>query len=138
MRSTAAWNHAITRKRLEARAMGYNAKGMITPFLYHVVVSTPMFSRYMGWRRSRLKHTYIATHGNIVASGPFAGMRLHPEYSELPKFLGTYEANLHPAIRRLTARRYDVILNIGCAEGYYAIGFARAVPGAQVQAFDTD
>jgi hypothetical protein len=76
------------------------ARRMIRSVLYQVVVSTPMFSRYMGWRRSRLKLAYVASRGNVVAFGPFADMRLQVEYSELPKFLGTYEASLH-------ARRYD-------------------------------
>ncbi len=30
------------------------------------------------------------------------------------------------------------IVNVGCAEGYYAVGFALAVPGATVYAFDLD
>jgi hypothetical protein len=57
---------------------------------------------------------------------------------DLPKFLGTYEAALYPAIRRLTARPYDIILNIGCAEGYYTVGFARVIPNTRVLAFDND
>jgi hypothetical protein len=112
-------------------------KTILRPWL-HLLVSTPLFSRYMGWRRSRLKLAYISSHGNVVASGPFAGMRLHPEYSELPKFLGAYEATLYPAIQQLTVRPYDIVLNIGCAEGYYAVGFARAMPNTRVLAFDTD
>jgi len=113
-------------------------KRFVRPILYDHVVSTPMFARYMGWRRAKLKRTYISLRGNVVASGPFAGMRLHPDYSELPKFLGTCEAPLHPAIRTLIARSYDVVLNIGCAEGYYTIGFARVMPAVRVEAFDID
>jgi hypothetical protein len=112
--------------------------GAIRNFLYNVVVSTPLFARFMGWRRSRLKLDYVSRFGNRVASGPFTGMRLRPEFSELPKFLGTYEGVLNENVRGLLARHYDVVLNIGCAEGYYAVGVALALPNVRVEAFDLD
>ena len=31
---------------------------------------------------------------------------------------------------------YTVVVDVGCAEGYYAVGLARALPQAQVYAFD--
>jgi hypothetical protein len=65
-------------------------------------------------------------------------MRLTAEYSELPKFLGCYEAALHSYIERFCVQPYTVVLNIGCAEGYYSVGFARTMPNAQILAFDTD
>ena len=113
-------------------------KNVLRPALHRWIVSDAMFSRYMGWRRSKLKLIHIGRFGNVVVAGPFAGLRLRVEYSELPKFLGTYEFMLSPFILQLTRRRYDVILNIGCAEGYYAAGFARLMPSVKVEAFDTD
>lgn len=56
----------------------------------------------------------------------------------LPKLVGSYECELHGAVADIVSKDYDVIVDIGCAEGYYAIGFARALPKAQVYAFDTD
>lgn len=38
----------------------------------------------------------------------------------------------------LTGRQFDVVADIGCAEGYYAVGFARMFPQARVLAFDID
>jgi threonine dehydrogenase-like Zn-dependent dehydrogenase len=38
----------------------------------------------------------------------------------------------------LAADPPDIILNIGCAEGYYAIGLARLMPSARVLAHDID
>jgi ribosomal protein L11 methylase PrmA len=40
--------------------------------------------------------------------------------------------------RKLFRRRYSVVVNIGCAEGYYAVGFALRMPDAIVYAFDID
>jgi hypothetical protein len=79
---------------------------------------------------------------NRVQAGPFAGMELPDEASwadgnRLPKLLGTYEGELHSVIKTITSRSlHDLVINIGCAEGYYAIGFARAMPRAEVYAFD--
>lgn len=78
-----------------------------------------------------------------VLTGPFAGMRLlnlsaRGDGDVAPKLLGTYEQELHPHLERFATRRYDVIIDVGCAEGYYAVGLARLFPGTRVVAYDTD
>jgi hypothetical protein len=76
-----------------------------------------------------------------VAFGPFAGMRYIPSSNSsplIPKLVGTYEQELHPVLRRIAATPYDLVLDVGCAEGYYAVGLARALPGAVVRAYDVD
>jgi len=94
------------------------------------------YSRY-----ARLTRTVVRRQGTRVASGPFAGMEylLESRGSTLiPKLLGSYEAELHEAVRELIASRPKVVVNIGCAEGYYAVGLARALPDATVYAYDID
>jgi hypothetical protein len=54
------------------------------------------------------------------------------------KLIGTYEANLHPSLLRAIARAPCVVINIGCAEGFYAVGFALRMPTVQVFARDID
>jgi hypothetical protein len=75
-----------------------------------------------------------------VLSGPFRGMR-YGDFSYnsalIPKLLGTYEADLHGWVGEALAAGYDAVINIGCAEGYYAVGFAFANPTIEVVAFDT-
>ncbi len=76
-----------------------------------------------------------------VQFGPFAGLRYFDETvwgSITPKWLGSYEAELHPIIDRIAERSYHTIIDVGCAEGYYAVGLAVAIPAAKVFAFDTD
>jgi hypothetical protein len=79
-----------------------------------------------------------------VQSGPFRGMRLPSTATSwgdgdlAPKLLGCYEAELHEAIEHAIARKPDVVVNVGCAEGYYAIGLAQRLPDARVYAFDID
>ena len=51
------------------------------------------------------------------------------------KCLGTYERELHRTIEEVIGRNYDTVLNLGCAEGYYAVGLARRMR-AQIVAVD--
>ena len=87
---------------------------------------------------------FIRQHtGSVVASGPFAGMVLAPgstwgDGDVAPKLLGTYEQELHETLNRYRGCPYDAVVDIGCAEGYYAVGLARLFPRATVYAFDTD
>lgn len=75
-----------------------------------------------------------------VAAGPFAGLayvrRSHGSRL-LPKLVGSYEQEIHAWIDRLVCAAPATIVNVGCAEGYYAVGFARAMPDSRVLAFDT-
>jgi len=75
-----------------------------------------------------------------VLSGPFKGMT-YGDFSHnsslLPKLMGTYEADLHGWVGDALAAGYDGVINIGCAEGYYAVGFAHADPALDIVAFDT-
>jgi hypothetical protein len=92
-------------------------------------------------RRAEISAEIARVTGNVVQSGPFQGMILPDTVSWgdgdlAPKALGCYEAELHPAIERTIAADPLVVINIGCAEGYYAIGLARRLPGARVHAFD--
>lgn len=93
-------------------------------------------------RRRRVAAAARAGHGSLVQAGPFEGMRYLRQASwgeELvPKLLGCYEAELHEHLESLLRGGYDRVVNVGCAEGYYAVGLARRLPGAQVSAFDTD
>jgi hypothetical protein len=76
-----------------------------------------------------------------VRHGPFAGMKYAPITSNSllsPKVIGSYESPIHRWIIDAIDRNYETILNIGCAEGYYAVGFALKSKGSKVYAYDTD
>jgi len=53
------------------------------------------------------------------------------------KLLGTYEKELQDAIRALEKKRFGRIINVGAAEGYYAVGLARNFPNVPVVAEST-
>ena len=81
-------------------------------------------------------------HSLTVLNGPFQGLK-YPSLESVgsalyPKLLGSYERELHPTLSKIADEVYSEILDIGCAEGYYAIGLARKYARAQVHAFDVE
>jgi hypothetical protein len=78
--------------------------------------------------------------GTTVLHGPFKGLKFTREglltVCNTAALLGTYEMELHPQIEELCSEKFDRILDIGAAEGYYAVGMALRT-GARVDAYDT-
>jgi hypothetical protein len=82
---------------------------------------------------------YGETLGDCVRAGPFVGMQITdgPDGFGFMKLIGTYEAELHPVIEKLIElARYETVVNVGCAEGFYAVGLALRLPSVRVYAFD--
>jgi hypothetical protein len=98
--------------------------------------------RFLGqWRSITLARNYVKLHGPRVYGGIFQGMEYVGESTEgalMPRLLGTYESELHPHLRAIAADGVDAVVDVGCAEGYYAVGLARMIPGATVHAHDID
>ena len=79
--------------------------------------------------------------GIRILGGPFAGMHYLAEPAEgsiYPKLAGTYEQELAGVIETIVATPYDVVVDIGAAEGYYAVGLALRMPRVTVHAYDVD
>jgi hypothetical protein len=78
----------------------------------------------------------------VVRNGPFAGMRYPSKRATgsafYPKFLGSYESELHPVIDAIIASSYHSIVDVGCAEGYYAVGLKMRMMNTIVYAYDID
>jgi hypothetical protein len=97
-----------------------------------------LFGASQRFFRDRL---YPGNASPVVLSGPFQGMHYLDETiwgPITPKWAGTYEMELSEIIEELVRRKYSRVLNIGCAEGYYAVGLAMRDPAVEVFAFDTD
>lgn len=75
-----------------------------------------------------------------VQSGPFRGMvyAAGDMIAEVSRLLGCYEMELHGIIDGLLKNNYTRVIDVGSAEGYYAVGFAMRLPGAKVYAFESD
>jgi hypothetical protein len=78
---------------------------------------------------------FVEVHGPEVRRGPFRGMRYEVDrVVAVQKLIGAYERELHDWLERALARRPDRFVDIGAADGYYAIGIARR--GVRVEAFE--
>lgn len=106
-------------------------------------VNTHLLSMML-WHRTRLiEQMLLQQFGGgeqiAVTGGAFKGllMRLPVQAgAPLPMMLGLYESELHPYVEAAIARGYRHIVNIGCGDGYYAIGMARRMPDSQFFAYD--
>lgn len=76
-----------------------------------------------------------------ILNGPFKGMSYLDETiwgSVTPRWIGSYERELWQVVEEIKETPYDTVIDIGCAEGYYATGLAKHLPGADVYAYDLD
>jgi hypothetical protein len=76
-----------------------------------------------------------------VRQGPFAGMRYISNSvgsAYLPKLLGIYERELNHCVEMICAGKPSLIVDVGAAEGYYAVGLARRNPQARVIGFEME
>lgn len=77
-----------------------------------------------------------------VINGPFKGLNYKDVKAcgstFVAKLAGSYECEINIFIDRIIEKQYNEIWDIGCAEGYYAVGLAQKIPRAKVIAFDID
>lgn len=77
----------------------------------------------------------------IVAGGPFKGMGYVAESigsQYWPKVFGSYECELWPVFHQLFTIHFDRIIDVGAAEGFYAIGCALKWPRARIVAYESE
>jgi len=70
----------------------------------------------------------LTTNGEYrVLHGPYKGMLYtkHGSSISLNCLLGSYEMEVWPVIESLKSANYDLIVDVGCAEGYHACGMAK-------------
>lgn len=91
------------------------------------------------WRSVLIQNNLLQQQGTVVMQGPLAGLDFLQQSAEgchIAKLLGCYEQPLQPFIEAAITQGYSTILNIGCAEGYYAVGMAKRMPNTRVLAYD--
>lgn len=77
-----------------------------------------------------------------IVKGIFSGMQ-YPTMETAGsafglKIVGIYEEELIPIFEQIINNSYKKVIDIGSAEGYYAIGLARRIKDIEVEAFDID
>jgi hypothetical protein len=84
---------------------------------------------------------YVFLNDKKIKMGLFENMIFDITPTEgcyLPKLLGVYEQPLQDILKTFPIHSYERMLNIGCAEGFYAIGFALKYKDLEVVAFDVN
>jgi SAM-dependent methyltransferase len=119
------------------------ARGVVPPKVRKAARGTYWSLRQWAERRPQeiaLEHL-VARHGDVVQSGPFAGMRSLTTMDDgciVPKLIGSYEEEIHSWIELLITRQPARIIDVGCASGWYTTGFAVRLPSAEVIGYDID
>ncbi|PPD34634.1 MAG: hypothetical protein CTY18_07945 [Methylomonas sp.] len=95
---------------------------------------------YRFWPSTLLRHWLEKRGQGRVLSGPFTGMRylntsIGSQYE--PKLLGTYELELSPIITELAKLPFQIVVDAGAAEGYYAVGMATLLPACRIISFES-
>ena len=96
-----------------------------------------------GIGRPELDRWFVDRHGPAVLHGPFAGLRYPAAtvargHHLTAKLLGAYEQELAEIVAAQVERQSRLFVDIGSAEGYYAVGFALASPPTEVHAYEID
>lgn len=90
----------------------------------------------------RVKASLYGDRMPTVLSGPFKGLGYLDEEGLwgpiTPKWIGSYEDELHPFLEQILARPPQLILDVGSAEGYYSVLLAARLPGTVVHSYDID
>jgi len=93
-------------------------------------------------RTQMMEQIVLAKTKAIVQSGPFRGMqyisRSHQHSAFPPKLLGTYERELSEPLEEAIGMQYDVVVDIGAGEGYYAVGLALRLTRAKIIAYEME
>jgi predicted O-methyltransferase YrrM len=108
------------------------------------------FAGFLSYQRRRATRRKIETrlyasgeYGDEVTVGPFKGLRYPPldqwASCRFEKIIGAYEHELHGLVTRLAAtKQYDLIVNVGAAEGFYTAGLAMLFPKVKIVSFEAD
>jgi hypothetical protein len=93
--------------------------------------------------RGRINEMVLERTGGNVQAGPFRGMKVTAQScwgdgDLTPKLLGVYEEELHDILLDAIQKNYEAIVNIGSAEGFYAVGLALRCQSATVYAYDSN
>jgi hypothetical protein len=101
---------------------------------------TELYTMFMARRKMLLPTIYERTN-SIVQHGPFKDMKILPNFcwgdgDVAGKLLGLYEDELYTIIEKEIAKDHDLVINYGCAEGFYGVGLAKRLPESRVVLFD--
>ena len=116
----------------------------IAPETYNLLRSINFFRkcrRRLG-PNQKVVENCVFPEGEIrILGGPFSGLRYYNKTiwgTITSKWLGCYEEELAGIVSDIISRGYPTVVDVGAAEGYYAVGLAKTMPRSRIISFDTD
>lgn len=105
-------------------------------------VERKMYFRHLQRVREAAGDRAVAATGGVIAGGLFAGVRIGERTSwgqdRYTTINGQYERELQAILGCARELDYRCFVDVGCANGFYAVGMARVAPAARVFAYDID
>jgi hypothetical protein len=98
---------------------------------------------YRQWRASQfdaISQKLSQKFGDVVLDGSFQGLRYCKDACvTFPpcKRLGSYECELSDVVEHIVSNNYDNIVDVGSAEGYYAVGLLTRTKSSRMFAYET-
>jgi hypothetical protein len=133
-----AKKHIIKATRKLLKAADYMP--LLAPYVSSLLFRLHVYEWHWG-NQKRFAEKVFGRNEPVVLGGPFRGVRLPSLLgfgSMTSKWLGTYESELHPIIEHLKRSEYAHFVDVGAADGYYAVGIAKVCFPKTVYAYDTD
>ena len=115
-----------------------------SPFLADCISGWRMYQHtktFHSKEQNIFKSVFYGNHAPYVLGGPFRGMFYENRTyfgPVTPRWIGSYEKELHPIISSIHKHSLDCIVDIGAAEGYYSVGFARIFPSINVVSYESN
>jgi hypothetical protein len=115
--------------------LAFFARKIAWTIKYKLVIKRSLLRRKTKIKNAGKNYVWPA----YVLDGVFKGMKYLSNSTGsayYPKILGSYESYLHKWVDKIIDSSPDRILVVGCAEGYYAVGFKFRMNNTTVIAFD--
>ncbi len=110
----------------------------------HFLFCNPFKKRlhFKNLKKNILK-TILSIHGYQIAYGPFKGMQLNQcrnwsRYDLITQILGTYETHVLQKLIAFSKGKNNVFIDLGSADGYFAVGMVFSGIFGHVYAFEKD
>lgn len=142
------WKLIFKKHNIKNRISVAGRKAVSNRFCWKIIYPLVRFFVWINYLHSPVEHeaaekrlkNYFAD--KIVRNGFFKGLK-YPDFNSFgssifPKLLGSYEIELLPFLDRVRENKYSFVIDIGCGEGFYAVGLAIKFSGAIVNAYDID
>jgi hypothetical protein len=100
----------------------------------------PFYRRWRARQFDAISQKLSHTFGDVVLDGSFEGMKYCKDacVSFPPsKRMGSYECELADVVGHIVSSNYDRIVDVGSAEGYYAVGLLTKTKSSLMFAYET-